>query len=554
MKKDIILKLFIIFILGFAFRTWCLDKPEGLYFDEYFGWFIASKNTFAEFIKAVMQNCHTPLYYIYLKIWMFLFSDSDISLRFSSLIPSLFSILTMFLLGKEFKNKNLGLFAALITACSSFCIYFAQEVRFYSILFLLSSLAFLYFIKSVKNPNKLNFTLFFTFNALICAFHTLGIIFSFFLILSLAIYFYKYLPQYRNNIIKISNLIKYISPFIIIIILLSPFLFNIALSKNLSQFWSDFSHLKILCIFIDYFSPVQTNIVNTLSTFYEYTHINDKINYLFYIFAINPLIIGFLALIRAISEKNKILNYMLSASALFLVVVIILSFFGKLILITKYTVEIYPILILAFCFGISLFSSKIYKILLISIYLFINLFYLITSNDSAPKKTRPEGHRAVVELLKHSRLKSTDYVLLTYYDKDKFEKYLTDNINYNFYSINKYNFNYVLFNEENYDKVITEGKNTYKVLLREYPNEAVLSYINNNFINNMKKGDRLGIVILDSVSFFRNQELQNIVDNEEKYRKTPFIFLIFSSLRNSAIYVCKKQLKLDTITHAGYWT
>ncbi len=554
MKKDTLFKLFIIIIFSLLLRVWFLDKPEGLYFDEYYSWMIATKNNFHDFLYALLQNCHTPLYYIYLKLWMFLFSDSDISLRFSSVIPSVISVYIMYLLGREFKDRNLGILCALLTACSSFCIYFAQEVRLYSILFLFSSLAFYYFIKCAKNPKNKNFLLFFVANAFICAFHTLGIIFSFFLILILFIYLYKYSDTDFKAKISLYKLLKYISPLILVIIILLPFFYNILLSKNLSQFWSDFSIVKIPCVFIDYFSPIQTNITNTFGSFQNYTSINGKFNYSFIIFAIIPLLIAILSIGRAIISKNKILNCMLTASALFFAVILVFAIIGKLILITKYTTEIYPILILALSFGFVSFRSKFIRIALIVLFLFLNIFYLFYSNDSAAKLTRPEGHRAVIELLKNSRLRAGDYVLLTYYDIDKFQKYMDESIKFNFYSINKYNFNYFLFNGENYNNIIENGKTLHKDYFTQYPNNSVSNYIKYNFIYKMKKGNRLGIIVLDSVSFITDNEMNEILNNDYKYNKIPFIFLIFSSLKNSAIYTCKKNLKLDTITHAGYWT
>ena len=146
MKNNTFFKLFIIFLIAFLFRLWFIDKPEGLWNDEYVSWFIASKKDFTDFLTEMFRNCHAPLYYIYLKFWMFLFKDSDISLRISSVIPSLLTIIIMFFIGKETKNIKLGILCSFLTAISSFHIYFAQEVRLYSLLMLLCSLTLLFFI------------------------------------------------------------------------------------------------------------------------------------------------------------------------------------------------------------------------------------------------------------------------------------------------------------------------------------------------------------------------------------------------------------------------
>lgn len=154
MKNNTFFKLFIIILIAMLFRLWFLDKPEGLWYDEYTGWYIASKNTISDFFTIMLQNCHMPFYFIYLKGWMFLFGDTDISLRFSSVIPSLLTIIAVFLAGKELKDSKFGLFTAFLTSINSFCIYFAQEVRLYSLIMLFTTLVVIYFIKTIRTQSK----------------------------------------------------------------------------------------------------------------------------------------------------------------------------------------------------------------------------------------------------------------------------------------------------------------------------------------------------------------------------------------------------------------
>ncbi len=554
MKNNTFFKLFIIFLIAFLLRFWFLEKPEGLWNDEYVSWFIASQNSFSDFLTEMFRNCHAPLYYIYLKLWMFLFNDSDISLRISSVIPSLLTVIVMFLIGKEVKNIKLGLLCCFFTAINSFNIYFAQEVRLYSLLILFSSLSLLFFIHLEKKQNTQNYILFFIINALICATHTLGIIFSFFNISTLFFLLHRENKIFIKKSQNIISLIKYISPFIFVVLLISPFLFTVAFSNSLSQFWSDFSISKIIFNFIDYFSPIQTNIVNVPDTIFAYIIKDNKINYIFILFAIVPALIALIGIIRGIKEKNIAINYYLISSALYFLTLIILSILGKIILITKYSCEVYPILILVFALGLFSIKKEVIKKSFVVIFIIINIFYLITSLDSAPRRTRSEGHLAVVKLLENSRLKNNDFVILTYYDKDKFERYLNKNINYNFYSINKFNFNYFMFNNNDYYETIHHGKTIYRNYFKEFPNKIVIKYVNDNFISKMKKGDRIGIIFLNTVSFLSNDKIQNIIKDNKEYERTPFIFLTFSALKNSLLYSFKDKYKIDSITQAGDWT
>ncbi len=76
----------------------------------------------------------------------------------------------------------------------------------------------------------------------------------------------------------------------------------------------------------------------------------------------------------------------------------------------------------------------------------------------------------------------------------------------------------------------------------------------------MKMGERLFIVDLTSVSLFDKESLKSIAENEIKYKKIPFLYLISSYVRNSVIdvansklsYVKKKQLHSWTIYEFQY--
>ncbi len=547
MKNNTFFKLFIIILIGFSLRLWFLDKPEGLWNDEYVSWFIAKQDNWEIFWQKVYENCHMPLYYFYLKLWMFIFSDTDLSLRWSSIIPSILSIPVMFLVGKELKDKNLGLFCAIVTSVSSFLIYFAQEVRLYSLIFLLSCFVILYFVKSIKNPTNKNITFLFISNALIIATHTIGIIFSFFNII-----FFLIATKNNSNINK-KTIVKQLIGIFFVVLVSASLLFTIATSKNLSQFWSDFSITKIICTFIDYFSPVLTNLVSTPKSFISYFYTENNISLSFIIFAIIPTIIGILGISLGL-KKSKIIDSLFYTAIGFYATLVILSALEKIVLITKYSIEIYPILILAFSFGLLSINKEILKKGFIITFIALNLVYLGLSPDSAQRRQRSEGHKAVCELLQDSNLKENDVVILTYYDKDKFERYLSNKQNYNFYAITKFDFNYALFNGENYFDVLKTGKEKHKDFFAEFPNDHFQKYIQSRFFYNLKKGDRIGIVTLDSVSFIPTATMQTIVNDENMYSKTSFIFLIFSAIKNNLLHATKNNFKIDSITKSGDWT
>jgi hypothetical protein len=70
----------------------------------------------------------------------------------------------------------------------------------------------------------------------------------------------------------------------------------------------------------------------------------------------------------------------------------------------------------------------------------------------------------------------------------------------------------------------------------------------------MKKGDKIGIIFLDSVSFLTQRKIEKIVNDDELYNKTSLIFLVFSSIKNNFISIMSHQFKLYSVTQLGHWT
>ena len=188
-----ILWITLITILGAVLRLICIEKDGGLWNDEYVSWAIATIPFGKGFIEGVFNQCHMPFYYLYLKFFT-LFSNDDTFLRITSVIPAVISIPVMYIVGKE-KNKLTGLMCALFTALSSYLIYFAQEVRFYSLLFLFSALSLYFTIRLIRKPRKRNLIGLLISNFMILFTHTIGFIYVFFDLLFIS---YKLRKLYKK--------------------------------------------------------------------------------------------------------------------------------------------------------------------------------------------------------------------------------------------------------------------------------------------------------------------------------------------------------------------
>ncbi len=551
-KNNTVIYLILILILGILLRLWNIDKPEGMWNDEYLTWSIANLKFPTDFFKGVANNCHAPLHYFYLKGWMFLFKDSDVSLRVSSLVPGVISIFTMYLCAKEYLVKKHGelcsLAAAFFTAISGFLIYFSQEVRIYSLTFLLTSVVLFYSLKVFNNPSNKNVWLLTLFSVLLIFEHTIGFVFVLFN--SCALIAFMQRKKKENNIT--NNIIAGI----VLCLPLVPFLYGLfAHPRYFSQWWAPFSWSKLLFYFTDLFSPVLKNISNAPPSFLQQIFDNGSLNVGFIIFALVPACICLGLIIKAFQNGRRVNLYLLTVFAATFLTVLIAALFGKIVFLTKYLIELYPVLILLIAVGWSTMELKGFKIVLATAFSVLTLFYIVVSYTSPVRLVRNEGQRLVVTALKGMNIKSSDRVLYLYYPPSRFEKYTKeDNLFFYAHSIDKYNFPYILYpgKSDTYE-AFKNGKALYRDVFLSDTNTKMSNFLKDNYYSKMQKGDKLFIVELKEVSFFNDKWLNNVVSDDSVYQKVPFLYLVSSYAKNYSLKESKAYLDYKGHYKTGSW-
>ncbi len=531
MKKYIGITLIV--LLGLFLRLLFINKPDGLWNDEYISWMIAATPFSNGFFNAVKSQCHMPFYYLYLKCFMQVFGQSDLALRISSTFTGVLAIIAMYLVGKEKDEKN-GILCAFISAISSFLIYYSQEVRLYSVLFLFSAITLIYTLRILKEASAKNIILFCIFNFLIIFTHTIGFVFVFFNIIFVSLSLYK---SYKKIIIYIWSAI------LTSVIVSTPLILKIFSTKSFSQWWGHFSISKIGFLFTDYFSPVITNLTNAPDNFFYMPKLA--------LFMIIPAIVAIACIIIAIIKEKRNLGLFLIAVST-IIVLVIAAITGKLVFITKYSIEIYPILIFLVCSGLTSIKNNIVRNSLIVIYSLISIGYIILAPYSAPKMRRPEGHKIVTDMLQKADLKKDDIILLEYYPADRFKKYFNFN-NYRVIEIHKGNFPAYLTNEKSYINVLKNGKNIYKDMFLHDNNQYFENILKNNIYDQLKPGQSLAIVILNSVAFYSPKDIKNITSDDTRYKKEPLLFLIFSYIKNKTFIDTMQTLAISRFEQKGNW-
>lgn len=531
MKKY--LGIYLLIAVSIFLRLIFINKPDGLWNDEYVSYMISAIPFSDGFINRIQSQCHMPLYYLYLKFVMAIFGQSDLVLRLSSVFTGILSVIAMYFVGRE-RDEKTGLLCAGFTAISSFLIYYSQEVRMYSILFLISALTLLYTIKCIKNPDKKNFIFCILFNFLVLFTHTIGFVFVFFNLIFLSVNLFK---QYKKIIIVLWATI------VLSGILLSPLVVKILTTQTFSQWWGHFSISKIGFLFTDYFSPILTNLTNAPDKFLYAPKLA--------VFMLIPTLIAIFCIIKSLI-KNKINIGLFSVACGVIFVLTVASITGKLVFITKYSIEIYPILIFLACSGASSINNKILRNSLIILYCLISVGYILIAPYSAPKMRRAEGHKIVTDAFEQMDLKKGDIILLEYYDKERFEKYF-DFSNYRVVSINKGNFPQYLSADTSYNDVYKNGKVLYKNMFSSNNNAYFEGMLKYEIFDKLSVGQSVVMVVLNSVSPYSPQALKAVTENETVYNKQPLLFLVFSYIKNESFIYLEKSLVITMFQTKGNW-
>ena len=77
--------------------------------------------------------------------------------------------------------------------------------------------------------------------------------------------------------------------------------------------------------------------------------------------------------------------------------------------------------------------------------------------------------------------------------------------------------------------------------------------LNKENLSDMKKGQKLFIVDLESVSLYSDEQMKNLLSDEGKYNKTPFLFLIASYMRNKSLDWAARNLLYQGKIKTGSW-
>lgn len=125
-------KLAGIILLGLILRL--VGINQSLWLDETISAMVVKNYSYVEILKIFSPvDFHPPGYYWMLKTAGVLFGESEMGLRWPSVVFGIVTVYVVYLIGKKIRDEKLGLEAALLTATNPLLVYYSQEARMYAL-------------------------------------------------------------------------------------------------------------------------------------------------------------------------------------------------------------------------------------------------------------------------------------------------------------------------------------------------------------------------------------------------------------------------------------
>jgi len=210
-KRFVLLILAGILVIAAGTRLYGLDR-QSFWYDEVF----EERDFYQQFLEDhPKQVTDTPplnsfIVYLIAKV----FPKNDFALRLIPFTFGLTTVLLFFLLGRLLFNENIGFISAFLLSISPFHIWFSQDIRMYSLHWMLVIISLIYFIRALKQPILQNYIGYLI--STVAGLYTLQL--TIFIMIVQGIYLLIFFQKHK------PHLIKWVVIFIITIFLFTPYI------------------------------------------------------------------------------------------------------------------------------------------------------------------------------------------------------------------------------------------------------------------------------------------------------------------------------------------
>ena len=145
--------LFCLIITSFIITLYFISLSYSFWLDELYSVTLAKENINKFFEIILNLDIHPPFFYAILKLYIYVFGDTEIAGRLFSWIACLLSVIILFNFSqKKYKNNSI-LLAALISSNLIF-MHYSNEVRSSALCLLFSSILISSFLQNKNNPSN----------------------------------------------------------------------------------------------------------------------------------------------------------------------------------------------------------------------------------------------------------------------------------------------------------------------------------------------------------------------------------------------------------------
>jgi len=334
------------------------------------------KLTFKQFYDSVIFWEDLPhLYFFLLKIWVYIFGFTSMAARIFSAFIGIAGVYSMYLLGRELISKQGGLVAAQLTCINVLHITHSQEVRPYGMFMLFTVLAFYRLSILIKTPTYKNAIFFGIFAGLIINAHFVGLTVLFAQCLIL-LFFLILVPVKERKQFFICSCISGI----VAVLLMLPNYEAFAQLAEIKSFWVPKPTSDSITLMVkDFFSNSEMLLfaVNILVFYYFVVLFRQKMAETTY---------------RDIIGNKMIFSFILLFTWLIvaLVIPVIRSYLDISIIVTRYFINVLPVVLMLIAIAIIHMGNKIVKLSVVGLLVIFSLLDLFIVKDyyDTPTKTQ----------------------------------------------------------------------------------------------------------------------------------------------------------------------
>lgn len=342
-KED--LYFYLIFLIAAILRVYDIET-KNLWFDEIYSWHI-SLSGFIRIVAETSGDIHPPLFYFVLKIWMFVFSDSVLSMRMLSVVLSLASMVLLWRLSLLLlADKTQTALVLLMYSLSPLNIFYSQEVRMLNLNLFLTLTSVYSFVRYLKAPNVRTGIIYCLATALSLYTHYFAL---FILIAEIVCAAYIYIIN-EDRRSSIKPFFKYPAFAFAMFMPWLPIMIGQALK---GQPWrSSQSAGEVAAAVFSYFQDMFLSVYHT----YE----SMAVSYVSRVVSLSVMLFLFLCIMRTVNSRPKVLHPALAAVALFIIPLVLAAIvsFRQSIIMSRYLSILAPYLFISLAYFSYRYYSK----------------------------------------------------------------------------------------------------------------------------------------------------------------------------------------------------